>query len=212
MAASVVGSYLLGGIPWGYIVVRLVKKVDIRQYGSGNIGATNVRRVTGNAAALSVFGLDVLKGTLAVLLMAPIVAGALEGSLFLIKIICGVSAIVGHMYTPFLRFRGGKGVATACGVFFAIMPFTALWALGIWVAVVALSRYVSLGSIAAALALPLIVILQYGQAFGSERLRLLFCIAVAALVILRHRSNINRLIEGREHKLGEKIEPGAPSR
>jgi len=208
--ASVAGSYLLGGIPWGYILVRLVKKVDIRQYGSGNIGATNVRRVAGNAAALAVFGLDVLKGVLAVLLLAPLATSAFEGSLFTPQIICGVSAIAGHMYTPFLRFRGGKGVATGCGVFFAIMPVTALWALGVWVAVVALSRYVSLGSIAAAVALPVIVVLRYSGSLSSERHRLLFSLVVAALVILRHRSNIKRLIQGKEHKIGEKIEPGAP--
>ena len=204
-----VSSYLIGGIPWGYIVVKILKGVDVRNYGSGNIGATNVRRVAGNAACVVVFALDVAKGFVPVFVVARLFGSLLPypipGGALILQVISGLSSILGHMYTPYLGFKGGKGVATSCGVFFGLAPIPALWAFGVWVGVLAIWKYVSLASIAAAVCLPLALILTDPRgALGEKKFLTLLCVAAAGLVIFRHRSNIVRLLKGTEPKVGQR--------
>jgi acyl phosphate:glycerol-3-phosphate acyltransferase len=197
-------GYLLGSIPTGYLVGR-ARGIDIRTAGSGNIGATNVFRILGKAAGASVLLADAAKGFLACWLLAALVAGWLEpppgtpASLAeRCKIIAGVAAILGHNYTCWLGFKGGKGVATTAGVLLALFPAAFLIGLGVWLVVFGLSRYVSLASIAAGLALPLAVWLVGG---GLT----LTCVAglLGAMAIYKHKSNIQRLLNGTEHRFGQ---------
>lgn len=201
----VVAAYLIGAIPFGFLVARL-RGVDILQVGSGNIGATNVGRVLGKKFGILVFVLDFLKGALPTLgagLLAQRHAAELgpwlggDG----LPVLAGLAAFLGHLFPVYLRFKGGKGVATGAGVVLVLVPFAALAALITWVAVVFLSRYVSLASLAAALAL-VAMRLTSPNAFDSERATLTwFCIIAAALIFVRHRSNIARLLEHKENKI-----------
>ena len=206
-AFLVVGSYLLGAIPFGLITGKILKGVDIREHGSGNIGATNVGRTLGAKYGYAVFVIDVLKG-LAPVLVATFVSG---GSLSWgnqaprdIAVACGLAAICGHVFPVYLSFRGGKGVATGCGVMVALAPVPALIALGVWLAVVGVWRYVSLASISAVLALLIAVVMCQRDPFGAGRIFFGFCVIIAMLVIFRHKSNIERLMNGTENKIGSK--------
>ncbi|HUX67069.1 MAG TPA: glycerol-3-phosphate 1-O-acyltransferase PlsY [Terriglobales bacterium] len=188
-------AFLLGSIPFGYLVYRLRTGGDIRQIGSGNIGATNVLRASGKTLGILTLLLDAAKGWLAVWLAlrwAPGASGLLAAVLLL--------AILGHLYSPWLRFRGGKGVATALGAFLALAPWPLLGALAVFALVLALWRYVSLASIAACLALPLLLFVPGPPALAPGVK--LAAVATAALIILRHRPNLARLRAGTEHKLG----------
>ncbi len=193
------GAYLIGSIPTGLIVARLAGRgVDPRRQGSGNIGATNVGRLLGKGPGLLTLAGDVLKGAAPPLLAGWLAAGA-PGEAGYVAL-AGAGAVLGHVYPVFLSFRGGKGVATAAGVFLAIAPLALLGAAAVFGLLVWRWRYVSLGSIGAAFSLPVAVILLGGEpAYG------LLAAAVAALVISRHRDNIGRLREGREHRLGERL-------
>ena len=202
---AVLLAYVLGSVPFSYLIVRIHRGIDVRTIGSRSAGATNVLRASGKWAALLALLLDVVKGAAAVM-----AARTLEvGSWWLAA--AAAAAVAGHVFPLFLAFRGGKGVATAAGVLALLAPWAGLGALAVFVLLVAWKRYVSLGSISAAVALPLLVGAQwFGGAFrdaegpdhGPALLAGVFAIAV--LVIVRHRSNLVRLRAGTESRLGQK--------
>jgi glycerol-3-phosphate acyltransferase PlsY len=186
-------SYLIGSIPTGYLLVRLAGKKDVRRFGSGSTGATNVLRVGGWKTALPVAVVDILKGALPVVLAGrwfddPVFAA-----------FCGLLAVVGHCFPFAIGFRGGKGVATSLGAYAAISWPPVLGGLGIFLIIVGLTRFVSLGSILASLAIPVIFYLA-----GGPRAVAGIALAVAVLVVVRHGGNIRRLVRGTERRLGEK--------
>jgi glycerol-3-phosphate acyltransferase PlsY len=186
-------SFIVGSIPFGVIIAK-VKGVDLKKVGSGNIGATNVLRTLGKgSAAMTLMG-DILKGTIVVALGKFLLVGAAyEG-------IMGLSAILGHNFSLFLRFRGGKGVATGIGVLLIYTPKVALVTLIIWLLVVLITRYSSLGAIVSFGILPLNVFL-----FDYSGTKLIIVSIIALLILLRHIGNIERLIKGTERKIGERI-------
>lgn len=190
-------GYFLGSIPAGYIVGRIAG-IDIRKEGSGNIGATNVTRILGRKYGYPVFGFDLLKGVIAVV-VAGFLAPASPGSISpqALAILAGVACVVGHSFPVWLGFRGGKGVATSIGVVLGLMPGAAVIVLIVWGLTFQLGRYVSLASIAAAVALPVVVAISYARQPGGVML-LYFSLALTAIIILRHRANISRLIHGSE--------------
>jgi glycerol-3-phosphate acyltransferase PlsY len=189
----VLASYLLGSIPTSYLVVRLVKGQDLRTMGSGNLGATNLFRVLGWQFAIPVGIFDLLKGTIPVMLFAPRATGG-----DLVAILLGGAAVVGHVFSVFVKFRGGKGVATGAGIVLGLAPGAFAVALAVWIVVVRASGYVSLGSIIAAAVLPPAVYLLHPE---RRPLVLLFAL-LAALIILLHRKNITRLLAGTENRFG----------
>lgn len=182
------GCYLVGSIPFGLLFSKL-KGVDPRKGGSGNIGATNVARTAGKTLGVLTLLADGAKGAVPVLL-ASNVFGREWASL------CGLCCFLGHLFPPYLRFRGGKGVATAFGVFLALVPFGTLLAAGIFLVVVVLSRIVSLGSMSGALFLPFYVYFCEGKGhlFWTS-------LAMSLLIVLRHNANIQRLLKGTEHRI-----------
>jgi len=186
-------SYLVGSIPTGYLLVRLAGKKDVRRFGSGSTGATNVLRVGGWKTALPVAVVDILKGTLPVVLAGRWFADPVFAAL------CGLLAVVGHCFPFAIGFRGGKGVATSLGAYAAISWPPVLGGLGLFLIVVGLTRFVSLGSILASLAIPFIFYLA-----GGPRAVAGIALAIAVLVVVRHSGNIRRLIRGTERRLGEK--------
>jgi acyl phosphate:glycerol-3-phosphate acyltransferase len=199
----VLAAYLLGSIPTGYLVAR-ARGVDIRSVGSGNIGATNVFRILGTTAGILVLLADAAKGWLAVWFVAKVFAGwehvaADSTALLWFKLGAGVAAILGHNYTCWLRFKGGKGIATSAGVLVGLVPLALLVVLGVWIVVFALSRYVSLASICAAAALPFVTWL-----LGGSYTLVGVLAALAALAIYKHKSNIKRLLNGTENRIGRK--------
>lgn len=201
----VLSAYLLGSIPTGYLLAQF-RGVDIRQVGSGNIGATNVFRILGKSAGTFVLLADALKGFVACYFLGQIV-GALFGagdnqkasSREYYSLVAGLAAILGHNYTCWLKFKGGKGIATSAGVLIALVPWALLIILAIWIAVFAASRYVSLASISAAFSLPFAVWLT-----GGTPTMVLIMAGMGALAIYKHKMNIQRLLNGTEPKLGAK--------
>ncbi len=194
-------SYLVGSTPTSYLVGRLFHGVDLREHGSGNLGATNAFRVLGLRSALPVVIVDVAKGFLPVWLFADL-AGAGFGWTFAF----GLAAIVGHMFSVWVGLRGGKGIATSAGVFLGLAPWAVLGGLVIWCALTFPTGYVSLGSIAAAAALPVLIALT-PHAGGTALVWL--SAALAAFVIWAHRSNIGRLLRGEENRFGRRGSRGA---
>jgi glycerol-3-phosphate acyltransferase PlsY len=201
-------AYLIGGVPFGWLAVRTLKGIDLRKVGSGNIGATNASRTwTGRGsivAFLCVFALDFFKG-----FAAANWAGNLGEWLHAttppetLDVLCGACAILGHVWTPYLRFKGGKGVATALGVVTALAPWSSLYALGAWGLLVGITRYMSMGSIAAMVSIPLTYLLRNGSETFHGRLGVfVFLTLVAVMVVWRHRGNIARVLQGRERKVG----------
>ena len=184
-------SYLAGGIPSGYLIARKLKGIDIREYGSGNPGAANVYRVVGFGAGWATMVFDALKGYLPVLLAGRVYPDSLWPA-----IACGGLAIVGHVWTPFLGLRGGKGVATSSGVFLALMPAPMLCAIAVFVAAVALTKHISAGSIGGAVTLPVAAFVV-----GEPTALSVMSVAVAALILVRHTSNLKRLLGGKEATL-----------
>jgi len=183
-------SYLLGSIPFGYILLRIFRGQDVRQTGSGNIGATNVARSSPALGVLTLF-LDALKGAIAVA-----VARALFPDQMMLPAIAALFAILGHIFPVWLRFRGGKGVATGLGAFVMLAPKIVLIALGIFVVMVFAFRYVSLASIVTVALFPLLAWLL--KAYGNTPMVLVFMAAASALIIAKHRGNIRRLFAGTE--------------
>jgi len=205
LAVLLVGSYLLGSIPFGYLAGRL-GGIDIRKAGSGNVGATNVVRVLGKRYGYPVFALDVLKGFGAVKISMLMAAGHPPewNSPEIYGILAAMSSVLGHLYPPWLKFEGGKGVATSAGALLALTPVATLIGVAIWIIVFWLTRYVSLASISAAVVLP-IVILVFSSQDQNNGKPLVYCSAcVAAVVIWRHRSNLSRLIRGTEPRFTRK--------
>jgi len=188
------GAFLLGSIPTGYLVAR-AKGIDIRQHGSGNIGATNVFRTLGKPLGILVFVFDALKGFAAVWL-----AMKFGGSSAWPGIIAAVAVIAGHNYTPWLGFKGGKGIATSAGTLLALAPWAVLCIAIVWFVVFKVSRYVSLASISAAAALPVAVAALWSAGCGGNGPLLGFTVLISALAIWRHRSNIQRLRAGTESR------------
>jgi acyl phosphate:glycerol-3-phosphate acyltransferase len=200
-AAVVFLAYLLGSIPFGYLLVRLFVGGDVRETGSGGTGATNVTRRAGKGVGVLTLLLDLLKGMAAVL-VARALLGAGEGALWWVCA-AGAAVVLGHVFPVWLRFRGGKGVATGLGVFLVLAPLATLCAALVFVVVVWLWRYVSLGSIVAASVLPLAV-WALGTLGVSDRAPaplLALSILGAALIVLMHRANVGRLLRGEESKL-----------
>ena len=193
-------AFLLGSIPFGMLLAR-AKGVDIRTVGSGNIGATNVVRALGPKVGLAVFVLDVLKGTIPALIAKQVVqapVGAVQ--IQTISMLMGVVAILGHMFSPFIGFKGGKGVATGFGAALGAIPGAALVGLAVISLTVALTRYVSLGSILAAISVPIVSMLVF-----RDSLQLLpILLVMAAFIIWKHRANIERLRNGTESKFAFK--------
>lgn len=188
-------AYLLGSVPFGFLIVKLREGRDIRGVGSGNIGAANVTRAVGLGAGILTLLLDAGKGYLAVWMASR---STDENITWMVT--AGLAAMIGHLFPVWLRFRGGRGVATAVGVFLPICWTAVLGALGIWIVVVAFWRYVSLGSIAAAAALPLLVYLLYAPRHAPPLAVSISTTLAAALIIVRHRPNIERLIVGTEQR------------
>jgi glycerol-3-phosphate acyltransferase PlsY len=201
---AIIGAYLLGSIPFGLIIAKAHGK-DLRSIGSGNIGATNVARALGRRWAYLCFLLDMLKG------LVPMLASVFTGWKPVILLTVGIAAILGHIFPVYLKFKGGKGVATSLGVAFGLWPYytiCAFVALGVWVIVVLTWRYVSLASIVASIAfavtLFLIVLLTPGWDFVNLWPLLIAAAAIPLMVIIRHRENIKRLLAGTESKILEK--------
>lgn len=188
------GTFVLGSIPFGRILGFLVAHTDVKERGSGNIGATNVAREIGLRWGLLTLGLDIAKGA------GPVVAaGALMGSTPYVQEMSGLAAVAGHQFSVFLRFRGGKGVATALGAFSVLEPFGCLCVVIVFVAVAGVSSFVSLGSIVASASLPFCLAL-----LGAPPARTIAAAAVGLLIIWRHKENIQRLLKGEESRVRKK--------
>jgi glycerol-3-phosphate acyltransferase PlsY len=196
-------AYLLGSIPFGFLLVRLFLKEDIREKGSGNIGATNVVRSGAKKLGMLTFALDVCKGFIAVWLASRIAfaPGLAAVPLQNAEALAAFCAILGHIYTIWLRFKGGKGVATALGVFLALAPLAALAGLLVFILVFALSKYVSLASILAAVAFPIFALILPHVARGPRLTAVI--LIVPLIVIAKHRQNIARLLNGTEYRFGK---------
>jgi acyl phosphate:glycerol-3-phosphate acyltransferase len=190
MALVVLAAYLLGSIPFALILARR-SGTDLRQVGSGNLGAANVMRASGLTAGVLVAALDMSKGAASVWLAARVSDSAD------LPAVAGLAAILGHIYPIWLRFRGGKGVATACGVFGMLTPLAVPPALAIFAAVVWLTQYISLGSVLASIALPPIA-----YALGSPAPAVTAAAAASAIIVFRHRSNMLRMWTGTERRVG----------
>jgi len=198
-APTLIASYLLGSIPFGILVAKLFGAADVRRSGSGNIGATTVARTVGPLAGMLTLLLDAAKGSAAVWLAARWMGGEA-----LAMVLAGLFAMLGHCFPIWLRFRGGKGVATAAGVFLALCPSAMLAAFILFLLVVGFWRYVSLASIVAAIALPIIVCLFARWGFVDGNALIYFSLLISLLVLWRHRSNFSRLLKGTEQRFNRK--------
>jgi glycerol-3-phosphate acyltransferase PlsY len=194
---------LIGGIPFGFIAGRL-KGIDIREHGSRNVGATNVFRVVGKGPGIAVYVLDAVKGLAPVLLAKWLFAGSTVSDQWF-YILVALAAILGHVFTPYLRFKGGKGVATASGAMLALAPLPLLASLIVFIFVFALSRFVSLGSLCAALVFPIAVAVEKILA-NADPLTPMLALGwlLLILVVVTHRANIVRLLQGREPRMSFK--------
>jgi acyl phosphate:glycerol-3-phosphate acyltransferase len=204
-------SYAVGSIPTSIIITKLSRGIDIRDHGSGNAGGTNVIRVLGLKAGLLVIVLDILKGYAAPMFVAKLMYGPFPfinrtpfEDYTVVQIIAGCAAILGHVWTMFGGFRGGKGIATACGVLLGLAPIELTVSVSIFIIVFVISGYVSLGSISASMAFPLAMLLRH-NVFHADldgyHTLIYFSIGIALLLIYNHRGNISRLKAGTEHKL-----------
>ena len=192
-AFLIISSYFIGAIPTGVVLATAFSGKDIRQEGSGNIGATNVTRVLGKKLGALTLAGDLLKGFL------PVCIGSYLVSSLSVVCLMGLAAFLGHLFPVYLKFKGGKGVATALGVFLYFAPFVILIEIVIFVAVVGIGKYVSLGSLIAAAAMPLLLLL-----FAYPKAVILLSSAFALLIFIKHKANIQRLLNGTENKFGTK--------
>jgi glycerol-3-phosphate acyltransferase PlsY len=192
---SAILSYFLGSIPTGFLWAK-ARGIDIRKVGSGNIGATNVMRTVGKGSGILVLLLDAAKGFLPVFFAPRVFSGVDRDAL---QIVCCVSVIAGHNWTCWLKFKGGKGVATSAGALLAFLPGPLLCGLGVWLVVFAIGRYVSLASIGAAVAVPIATWL-----IEKNATLLVFTVILGAVAIYKHKSNIQRLLAGTENRVGTK--------
>lgn len=204
LAIVAAGSFLVGGVPFSYLAGKVARGIDLRQHGSGNLGASNTFRILGARWAAPVLVLDVLKGFVPVVLAAGIGerGGAQEPWL---EIVAATAAILGHLFSPYLRFSGGKGIATSAGAFLALQPWAFLGAFGVWAGVFAWRRIMSLASLAAALSLPLLVWVTGRLRPGDSHWSVLAASTIiTVVVVIKHRSNIRRLRRGTEPVLARK--------
>lgn len=192
-------SYLMGAIPTSYIAGKLFRGIDLRQHGSKNLGATNVYRILGWRYAIPVGLFDMAKGAVPVLVLGPAASAA-----GWFPLLCGVLAVVGHVFSVFVGFKGGKGVATSAGVVLGLAPLAVAGSLALWVATVWLSGYVSLGSVIAAGVFPGLVWLLY----PARRESIWLYMVLAAVIIWMHRANLRRLRAGTENRFGRHARPG----
>jgi glycerol-3-phosphate acyltransferase PlsY len=211
LAIIAILSYLVGSIPTSIIVSRLTHGIDIREHGSGNAGGTNVFRVIGWKYGLLVIAFDILKGYLATIVITKLMVGDLPFNnrtpfedITVVRIIAGCAAILGHIWTAFGGFRGGKGIATAGGVLLGLATVEVLVAVGVFALVFTISRYVSLGSISAAISFPLAMLARH-NIFHAElqgyNTLIFFSIGISLLLVFTHRTNIKRLLAGTENRL-----------
>ncbi|HET8761925.1 MAG TPA: glycerol-3-phosphate 1-O-acyltransferase PlsY [Gemmatimonadales bacterium] len=198
LVLALLASYLLGAIPTSFLAGKLFRGIDLRQHGSGNLGATNLYRTLGARFAIPVGLFDMAKGAIPVMLIAPMVSSSRY-----IAILCGIMAVVGHVFSVFVHFRGGKGVATASGVMLGLTPWAVLVSLAVWLLVVRVSGYVSLGSMAGAVVLPIAAWLLH----PLQRDIIWIQILVALAIIWLHRANIRRLLAGTENRFGRRAKP-----
>lgn len=202
---AVLLAYLAGSFPASYLAGRALRGIDLRRHGSGNLGATNVYRILGTAPAAAVVAVDVGKGLLAVSLV-PELAWSVTGGAGAtppredLRLACGLAAILGHVFPIWLGFRGGKGVATGVGAFLGLSPIATGAAILVWTAGVALTRIVSVASLAMGLSLPVLVYAEQRAREGSDLL-VGFAVATAALVLWTHRQNLRRLARGEERRI-----------
>jgi glycerol-3-phosphate acyltransferase PlsY len=203
---SALGGYVSGATPFGYIAGRMTRGIDIRQHGSGNIGATNAIRVLGKGIGIPVFILDFLKGWLPVWLAKAwlvTIPGA-ENWVSTGAVLTGLAAVLGHMFTFWLGFKGGKGVATTGGALYGMAPLAMLGGLLVWLLFFFTTRYVSLASMMAGVGVVVTMVVQMSLQKAWDPVMLGFGVLVMLLVILRHKSNISRLLAGTEPKAGKK--------
>lgn len=193
--AALAASYLLGAFPTSYLAGRLFRGIDLRQHGSKNLGATNVYRIMGWRYAIPVGLVDVAKGAVPVLLLGPAVSVAPW-----FPMVCGVVAVLGHVFSVFVGFKGGKGVATSAGVVLGLAPLAVGICLALWALVVWLSGYVSLGSVVATGVFPALVWFLY----PARRDGIWLFVALAAVIIWMHRANLRRLAAGTENRFGRR--------
>ncbi len=212
LSIIIILSYLVGSIPNSILIGKAVKGIDIRRYGSGNAGGTNVGRVLGWKYGILVILLDAMKGIVAVVLVArlfylsniPFSNQTPFDDFTLVQIITGISAILGHIWTIFANFKGGKGIATALGMLLIISTVDLLIAFGVFVIVVSLSKYISLGSISAAVTVPVTLFLRehlFNANIANYQTLFPFVVALSLLVIFTHRKNISKLLKGSENKI-----------
>ena len=202
---ALLGSYLLGSIPFGYLA-GLLQGIDIRQAGSCNVGATNVVRVLGKGYGYPVFALDCSKGFAAVKIAMLMATGRPPewNSPEIFGILAAICSVLGHLYPPWLKFKGGKGVATSAGALLALAPVATLIGVAIWITVFWLTRYVSLASVTAAVVLPIVILLVSSPDQNKREPLVYSSVCVAAVVVWRHRSNLSRLIRGTEPRFTRK--------
>ncbi len=212
-AVAIVAAYLLGSVPFAFLIARAYGK-DLRTIGSGNIGATNLARAVGRKWGYGCFALDVLKGLVPTAVVGAILAGPVNPMSLSLWLLVGIAAILGHVFPVYLRFKGGKGVATSFGVALGLWPYftlCALIALVVWIAVVLVWRYVSLASICAAVAFPIALALGVFAVPDWEATNLwpllIAAVVIPVLVIVRHRDNIRRLAAGTEKRIRSKASP-----
>jgi glycerol-3-phosphate acyltransferase PlsY len=211
IAIIAVLSYLIGSIPTSIIVARQVRGIDIRQYGSGNAGGTNVIRVLGWKAGVFVILMDMAKGLLATLVVARLMYGSIPfenatpfDDFTVVQIIAGCAAILGHIWTLFAGFKGGKGIATAGGMLIGVAPVEVAVAFGVFALVFLVTHYVSLGSLSAALAFPLTMFFReniFMVNIPGYKTLIFFSLGISLLIVYTHRTNIARLIRGTENKI-----------
>lgn len=199
---ALVACYLLGAIPFGVIVGKVTRGIDIRDFGSGNIGATNVLRTLGLGPAIAVFFFDTVKGLVAVELCKalPLHSPRLE----YVVVAGGILSIVGHSFSCFLRFRGGKGVATSLGMIIGLNAPIAAIAFVMWVALAGLTRYISIASIVASTSVPMMMFLWEAQHVPPAYQAV--ATVAAGLILAKHKTNIKRLLNGTESKLGQRVD------
>ena len=203
----VICAYLFGAVPFGYFVARWAGKIDIRTKGSGNIGAANVGRALGRKWGMLVMALDAVKGfapTFGALMLHDGRYGWTDVNPLLPVVLVGLAAIIGHNWPVYLRFRGGKGVATSCGVLLAVFPVAVFVGLGTWILMVLLLRYASVGSMLAGIAVFVAAFLLQKDPTGDGKYLTIFAGVAAGLSLMRHHSNIRRLLKGTENKIGKK--------
>ena len=214
LAIIVILSYLVGSVPTGIIVSKFAKGIDIRNHGSGSAGGTNVMRVLGWKHGFLVILLDTLKGALAVVIVARLYFGPLPfanvspfDDFTLVQIIAGISAVIGHVWTVFARFRGGKGIATGLGMLLMLITVEMLIAVGVFILVVTISKYVSLGSLIATISIPVSLILRenvFHEHINGYNTILPFVIFLTIFIIYTHRKNVVKIFNGTESKLSFK--------